>query len=255
MAAQTGAAPRRVRRFFIALGTLCLLSTLFAALVLRGVVKLNTPSRADFPIWGVDVSHYQGEIDWEALAAQGVRFAFIKATEGSGHVDERFFANARGAAAAGIPAGGYHFFSFESAGETQAENFLAALRGQPLSLPCVVDLEFYGEFFDHPPDVEETRAELRVLLEALEEAAGQTPILYATQRSYRMYLEGAFDEYPLWLRDVYLWPALTLPGRDWTFWQYSDKGRLEGYEGEEEYVDLNVFGGGEEAFARWLEQA
>ena len=120
MAAQTGAAPRRVRRFFIALGALCLLSTLFAALVLRGVVKLNTPSRADFPIWGVDVSHYQGEIDWEALAAQGVRFAFIKATEGSGHVDERFFANARGAAAAGIPAGGYHFFSFESAGETQA---------------------------------------------------------------------------------------------------------------------------------------
>ena len=85
--------------------------------------------------------------------------------------------------------------------------------------------------------------------------AGQTPILYATQRSYRMYLEGAFDEYPLWLRDVYLWPALTLPGRDWTFWQYSDKGRLEGYEGEEEYIDFNVFGGGEDDLARWLERA
>ena len=103
--------------------------------------------------------------------------------------------------------------------------------------------------------MEETRAELRVLLEALEEATGQTPILYATQRSYRMYLEGAFDEYPLWLRDVYLWPALTLPGRDWTFWQYSDKGRLEGYEGAEEYIDFNVFNGGEDDFARWLEQA
>ena len=65
-----------------------------------------------------------------------------------------------------------------------------------------------------------------------------------------MYLQGAFDEYPLWIREVYLWPALTLPGRDWTFWQYSDKGRLEGYQGEEEWIDLNVFHGGEEEFAR-----
>ena len=80
MAAQTKAAPRRVRRFFIALGALCLLLTLLAALVLRGAVKLNTPSRADFPVWGVDVSHYHGKIDWETLAAQGVQFAFIKAT-------------------------------------------------------------------------------------------------------------------------------------------------------------------------------
>ena len=157
-------------------------------------------------------------------------------------------------AAAGIPAGGYHFFSFESAGKTQAENFLSALRGQPLALPCVVDFEFYGDFFAHPPDVETTRAELRDLLTALEAETGQRPILYATGRSYRMYLQGAFDEYPLWIRDVYLWPALTLPGRDWTFWQYSDKGRLEGYQGEEEWIDLNVFHGGEEEFARWLEQ-
>ena len=67
MAAQTKAAPRRVRRFFIALGALCLLLTLFAALVLRGAVKLNTPSRADFPIWGVDVSHYQGTVSYTHL--------------------------------------------------------------------------------------------------------------------------------------------------------------------------------------------
>ena len=95
---------------------------------------------------------------------------------------------------------------------------------------------------------------MRDLLTALEAETGQRPILYATGRSYRMYLQGAFDEYPLWIRDVYLWPALTLPGRDWTFWQYSDKGRLEGYQGEEEWIDLNVFHGGEEEFARWLEQ-
>ena len=163
--------------------------------------------------------------------------------------------NAQGAAAAGVPAGAYHFFSFESAGKTQAENFLAVLRDQPLSLPCAVDFEFYGEFFDHPPDVETVRAELRALLEALEAETGRKPVLYATGRSYRMYLAGAFDEYPLWIRDVYLWPALTLPGREWLFWQYSDKGRLEGYAGAEEHIDLNVFNGGAEEFARYLAQA
>ena len=116
-----------------------------------------------------------------------------------------------------------------------------------------MDFEFYGEFFDHPPDVEATRAELRALLEALEAETGRKPVLYATSRSYRMYLQGAFDDHPLWIRDVYLWPALTLPGGDWTFWQYSDKGLLDGYQGEEQYIDLNVFHGDEAAFKRWLQ--
>ncbi len=127
---------RRTQRFFIAVGALCVLGVAFAALVLRGVLVLNTPSRADYPVWGVDVSHYQGEIDWEALRAQGVRFAFIKATEGSSHVDERFAQNADGASAAGVPAGAYHFFSFESPGQTQAENLLSALRGRELPCPA-----------------------------------------------------------------------------------------------------------------------
>lgn len=245
-------ARRRARRFYTVLGTLCVLAAVFAALVARGALRINTPSRADFPVWGVDVSHYQGKIDWETLAAQGVQFAFIKATEGSGHTDERFAQNAQGAAAAGIPAGGYHFFSFESAGKTQAENFLAALWGQAMALPCAVDFEFYGDVFQNPPAVEMVRAELRALLAALEEETGRKPVLYATARSYRMYLAGAFDDYPLWIRDVYLWPALSIPGREWTFWQYSDQGRLEGYAGEEECIDLNVFNGDAEAFQAFL---
>ena len=246
---------RRTRRFFIAVGALCVLGVVFAALVLRGVLVLNTPSRADYPVWGVDVSHYQGEIDWEALRAQGVRFAFIKATEGSSHVDERFAQNAGEALAAGVPAGAYHFFSFESPGQTQAENLLSALEGREFALPCAVDFEFYGAFFENPPDLEDTRAELRAMLEAVEAETGRKPLLYATWRSYRMYLMGAFDDYPLWIRDVYLWPGLTLPNRDWTFWQYSDKGTLAGYTGEEEHIDLNVFNGGEEEFAAYLAAA
>ena len=198
-----------------------------------------------------DVDELLSEI--EALRAQGVRFAFIKATEGSSHVDERFAQNAGEALAAGVPAGAYHFFSFESPGQTQAENLLSALEGREFALPCAVDFEFYGAFFENPPDLEDTRAELRAMLEAVEAETGRKPLLYATWRSYRMYLMGAFDDYPLWIRDVYLWPGLTLPNRDWTFWQYSDKGTLAGYTGEEEHIDLNVFNGGEAEFAALLQ--
>ncbi|MCW5953083.1 MAG: lysozyme, partial [Propionibacteriaceae bacterium] len=90
-----------------------------AGLIWTGVVHPNNPSREQYPVWGVDVSRYQGEIDWPVLAAQGIEFAFIKATEGSSYVDPRFAANLEGASAAGLRAGAYHFFSFESAGATQ----------------------------------------------------------------------------------------------------------------------------------------
>ena len=247
------ASRRRVRRFFIALGALCLLATVFAALVLRGVIRLNTPSRADFPVWGVDVSHYQGDIDWKrsrrracALPTSRPRRAAAIPTSASSKTPKTRPWRA-------FPPAATTFSALRAPEKTQAENFLSALRDQPLSLPCAVDFEFYGEFFDHPPDVEATRAELRALLEALEAETGRKPVLYATSRSYRMYLQGAFDDYPLWIRDVYLWPALTLPGGDWTFWQYSDKGLLDGYQGEEQYIDLNVFHGDEAAFKRWLQ--
>ena len=86
------------------------------------------------------------------------------------------------------------------------------------------------------------------MLEALEQHYGVRPVIYATQKEYLNYLAGAFDEYDLWIRNVYLYPSLQ-DGRDWTFWQYSDTGKLDGYQGEEEFIDLNVFYGTKEEFS------
>ena len=236
-----------VRRWIAAVGGVCVLTLLFAGLVVRGVIRLNTPPWSRYPVRGVDVSHYQGSIDWEALRAQGVDFAFIKATEGSSMQDDRFLQNLDGALSAGVRAGAYHFFSFDSSGRAQAENFIRAvplIRGM---LPCAVDVEFYGDKAANPPDVAPTRRELRALLEALEAAYGRKPVIYATQLSYRKYVAGAFDDYDLWIRNVYLYPMMP-EGRDWTFWQYSDKGKLDGCEGVEPYIDLNVFCGSEAEF-------
>lgn len=220
-----------------------------AGLVLGKVARPNLLFARQWPVRGVDVSEYQGHIDWQTLSAQDLAFAFVKATEGSGAVDSCFEQNRSGAAQAGLAVGAYHFFSFDSPGATQAENFLAALDGQPDALPPVVDLELYGNYALAPKPAAQVTGELRVLLTALERATGRTPILYVTGRARRLYLDESFARYPLWLRSVYL-----PPGQDCLFWQYTDRGRLAGYSGPERFIDLNVFCGSEADWSELLKE-
>ena len=189
------------------------------------------------PVFGVDVSNYQGDIDWQKLEEQGVRFAFVKATEGSGHTDESIRRNMERAAETGIKISAYHFFSFDSAGETQAENFIAAVDRDEITLPPVVDIEYYGDKKLNKPTQEETEAILRPLLERLEEHYGVKPMIYTTLPVYYRYVKEDFSDYPLWIRSVNFEPDLV----DWTFWQYDDHGRLDGYYGDEQYIDFNVY--------------
>lgn len=217
-------------------------------LVWNGVILLNNPSEKAYPVRGVDVSHYQGEIDWRMLAGQNVDFAFIKATEGSSFTDGRFSYNYAEAQAAGIAAGAYHFFSFDSSGAAQAAHFIETVRPCAGMLPPVIDLEFYGAYADAPIEKSAVAAELDAMLSALTEHYGLRPILYATEEAYGTYLADGYAEYDIWIRDVIAKPRLA-DGRAWTFWQYTNRGRLDGYAGEEEFIDLNVFAGTAEEFA------
>ncbi|MDR1820858.1 MAG: glycoside hydrolase family 25 protein [Oscillospiraceae bacterium] len=219
-------------------------------LVSRGVVLLNHPSRAKYPVRGVDVSHYQGEIDWDILAGQKISFAFIKATEGSSARDEYCAENLTGAQNSGLRAGAYHFFSFDSAGASQAENFIAAVPTAPGMLPPVVDLELYGGYANSPPGTDTVSAELRALLNALEEHYDMHPIIYSTEQTYALYLSDSFSNYDIWIRNVFTKPRLP-DGREWIFWQYANRARLEGYSGAEKYIDLNVFNGTAEEFTNY----
>lgn len=235
-------------KWLIALAALALAAGCFCALVYTGALRFNNPSREAYPVRGVDVSAWQGAVDWPVLAGQGIDFAFLKATEGSGFVDERFAANWAGARSAGLRTGAYHFFSYDSPGERQAENFIANVPREPDALPPAVDVEFYGGYERSPAPKERVKPSLDALLSALEAHYGAKPILYATGRAYSLYLRGEYSEYPIWIRDVYFSPRLP-DGRDWTFWQYSDKGKLDGYEGPEAHIDLNVFCGARADFA------
>lgn len=98
------------------LGTVCVVAVFAACFVYalyQGIVRLNYPSRDDFPIQGIDISHHQKEIDWDRLKVSEIQFIFIKATEGGDFKDKRFQLNWRDARDRGFAVGAYHFFTLQ----------------------------------------------------------------------------------------------------------------------------------------------
>lgn len=252
---------RAIIRFVV----IILLGGTFFVLQHNGLVWFNMPSQKAYPIKGVDVSAHQGQIDWQILASQNLSFVFMKATEGSSWVDKKFAYNFENAHKYGLYVGAYHFFSFESGGETQAQNFIRNVPqtkdGQRF-LPPVVDIEFYGSNASHPPSVDSVRAELHILLQSLQEHYGLKPIIYTTSSFYDVYLRGQYEDYPLWIRSIFFSPDsvfakvfnMYFDKSSWAFWQYNPHGVLDGYHGGEKYIDLNVFNGSSQDFERWLKQ-
>lgn len=189
---------------------------------------------------GADVSSYQAEINMNKLKEQNIEFIYIKATEGSTFQDGRFAENWENAARAELSSGAYHFFSYDSEGRTQAENFIRTvgtdLKGRLLP---AVDVEYYGDKEKDPPEKEDVIRELRIYLEMLEEEYGVKPLIYTRSDIYEKYLKGEFDEYKKWMSSLYT-PLSWNYKDDWYIWQYLNRGKLEGYTGGEMSIDLNV---------------
>lgn len=195
---------------------------------------------------GIDVSHWQSEIDWAKVKAAGVKFAFLKASEfpdkrTSMYTDDKFDFNRKGAEANGIYWGAYHFFRTHIDPIIQAEAF-CKLVGKPTSLPMVLDLEVAG------CKGSKLVRKVKSFVETVTSLSGRKPIIYTSGGFWRPYMtyEKLTDvdwasEYPLWMaRYTSQWPGTIYPWGGWDFWQYSDKGRIPGIK---TYVDLNWFVG------------
>ena len=228
-----------------------LLGIAIYSMVWNGVIILNGLSAIKYPVRGIDVSSYQGEIDWQTLSCENISFAFIKATEGSSFVDKRFAYNFEEAQKTHLAVGAYHFFSYDSAGETQAQNFINTVKPYEGMLPPVIDLEFYGDKEVNLPTREYVDEQLQAMLQTLEDHYGQKPIIYATEKSYSLYLAGDYEEYDIWIRNVITKPELS-DQRKWTFWQYTNREKLNGYQGTEKYIDMNVFNGSTQEFSEYI---
>ena len=229
---------------------LCLLAVFsVVALFHSGILWFNMPSRKEYPLRGVDVSHYQGDIDWQVIASQDISFVFIKATEGSGTTDEYFSANWENARAAGLAVGAYHFFSFDSPAATQAANFCTAVPVCADALPPVIDLEYYRS--DNLPEQNAVRDSLREMLEVLQETYGKQPVIYTTESCWENYLKDSGLQYTLWIRSIFTTPPDDL-APSWTFWQYNPHKRLKGYTGPEKMIDMNLFRGSQDEWNQFL---
>jgi lysozyme len=216
-------------------------------------INFGRVSPRKLAVHGVDVSRWQGDIDWARLRTQGANFAYIKATDGGDHLDPMFKTNWRKAKEAGVKRGAYHFFYWcRTAGE-QADWFIRNVPRDPDALPPVIDVEYNGE---SSCKVRLSRArileKMQVFMDKLEKHYGKRPIIYTAPDFYSDNLEGEFLRYPFWLRAVAQHPANVYPGRKWVFWQYSGSGLTQGVEGK---IDLNVFHGSEGDWHNWVAQA
>jgi lysozyme len=204
----------------------------------------QTNRKKGFEVHGIDVSHYQRQIDWPLVAAQDIHFAFVKATEGETLRDPLFSRNWRAARDAGLKRGAYHFFRPAAASEKQAENFLEAHVFESGDLLPVLDIEVIDEV-----SAPTLRKKAMTWLRLVEKKCGAKPIIYTNQKFFNQYLAGYFDGYPIWIaRYNPLFKPSLHKDSDWHFWQYGNQGRLKGIKGP---VDFNVFNGSLEDLERF----
>ncbi len=211
---------------------------------------LSTPFTFSQTIYGIDVSHWQGNIDWELLSEDGYTFSWVKATEGMTYTDPMFFNNISNGMATDIVMGAYHFARPDNnTAEEDATNFLNIASDYigPGFLPPVLDLEnpYSGgqvivltDLFT-AQQLSDWVAEWMGLVEA---STGISPFIYING-NFANYLNPSLNSYGLWFAqpDENLDPPTNIGSwSEWGFKQYSWWGNVSGINGD---VDLNIFNG------------
>lgn len=199
---------------------------------------------------GIDVSYWNSGIDWPKVRATGQRFMFAKATEADSYKDPTLGANWKGAKSAGMLRGAYHFFRCQVDPKKQAKNYIDYLKSMKDDgeLPPVLDLELSDGMTK-----DKIIPRVKTWLDLVENAFGRKPIIYSGYYFLQDSLSEAGGGPPAWAKDYPLWiaqyphqyvegtsPSLPRGWFKWTFWQYSEKGRLNGINAN---VDLDVFNG------------
>ena len=191
-----------------------------------------------YSVYGIDISHPQGKIDWEKLERENpkenpIRFVYMKACEGKDHKDTQFDTNWKMAKEHGFTRGAYHYFSPYSTGLEQAAMFIKTVKIEKGDLAPVIDVE------EKPKDRALFMQELKIFIAELEQHYGIKPIIYSGKKYKERYLNDKyFDRFPTWIAHYYV-DTLEVNQR-WTLWQCSDRGRLPGINRD---VDINIFNG------------
>ncbi len=185
---------------------------------------------------GIDVSEWQGNVDWQTVKQAGIAFAFARATYGATLIDKQFTTNWQGMRAAGIVRGTYHFFVTADDPTQQANLFLKTVGSLDDSdLPPVLDVELESGTGSN------LISGVQTWLGLVEQGLGRQPIIYTGPSFWNEYMTGGFGSYPLWISEYEVSAPSQVNGWDnWTFWQYSSTGTVAGIAGN---IDLDYFNG------------
>ena len=224
------------------------LGMITAVLLTAAGLAVATPASADVSTdarpQGIDVSHFQGNIDWKKAKKDGVQFAWIKATEGTGYTDPKFGANYRGAYKAGVIRGAYHFARpGSSGGGAQAKYFVkhgGAWSADGKTLPGALDLEAGCSGLSQ----KQMRNWISDFHDTYLAKTGRHVVIYTTASWWKSCTggwKGLGKKSPMWVAH---WgvstPSVPNGWSTWTAWQYTSGGHVNGVSGK---VDRNRFNG------------
>lgn len=195
--------------------------------------QFNFPSEAFFSTYGLDVSHHQGEVDWQKVSKTKFKFVYLKATEGESFKDKRFLQNYAQAKQAGLVVGGYHFWTFCKTAEEQIKNIKETVPHSMEDLVPAIDIEsaYACGVEKHP---ERVTADVQKMNSKILEAYGTLPVIYTTREFVKVHPEILEFQNVFWLRSL-IGPPLYK--KKWGVWQYYNGAKVSGITGP---VDVNV---------------
>lgn len=176
---------------------------------------------------GIDVSHYQGNIDWNTVVKNAnISYAYLKATEGATLVDDTYERNLREAKQAGLLVGSYHFYRPNTDWKAQFENLTQNVRPNDQDLVPIIDIEHIGNV-----SKKKFIEDLTAFIQEVQKYYGAKPLLYTFQNFYNKHLVGTFPDYH-WMIAKYKTEEPQLnDNKQYIIWQYTAKGRISGIKG------------------------
>lgn len=189
-------------------------------------------------VFGIDVSHYQGRINWEKLQKAEeefpLHFIFMRATAGKDGKDTRFAHNWKKAVENGYIRGAYHYYRPDENSLAQAEHFIKTVKLAKGDLPPVLDIEK----IPNKQSMDSLKVGLQRWLGRVEAHYGMQPILYSGESFYTDFLKKEFSGYRVWIANYSFFEEDIK--KEWLFWQFTDQAQIKGIE---ENVDVNIYNG------------
>lgn len=246
--------PKRkfIRKLIVRVVIICLIVLLINVIILfaTGQIWFNEPKKRDYPVRGPIITQDMGKINWDKFSQQNIQMAYIRATKSTTFEDESFKSNWKNSGNTDLPVGALHIFDFGMDGTAQAKHFCETVGNKTSGrLIPAVQVKLYGFYTFFPSNYVDVTKRLNDFIKYIKDYYGVYPIIMCNSRTYNKYIEGNFEECPLWIESLF---SKIDENINWTFWGYTNKTRFSFYENNHEYLYMTAFNGDEEAFKKLI---